>query len=177
MIGVWIPVQYKGGVICYTLVDRDKFDAVTQHRWGLKPSPRQDGNDYVYRYEKVDGKYKQIYLHHVVYGVVTRLDHKNTDRFDNRLENLRPATTSQNSANKFKPDIIPHDSILYRQSRYKGVYRQLNRWIAQITFQRERRYIGSFEIEEEAAKAYDREAKKCFGEFARLNFEDRDEGD
>jgi hypothetical protein len=31
-------------------------------------------------------------------------------------------------------------------------------------------FIGEYETQEKAARAYDREASKYFGEFARLNF-------
>jgi len=45
-----------------------------------------------------------------------------------------------------------------------------NRWIARISINKKRKYIGAFISEECAGRAYDKEAIKHFGEFANLNF-------
>lgn len=59
-------------------------------------------------------------------------------------------------------------------SQYKGVHWDSNRekWLAQIKKEGRHRHIGRFHSEEEAARAYDREARICFGIHARLNFPD-----
>ena len=57
-------------------------------------------------------------------------------------------------------------------SRYRGVWynkdRQKSR--AQILVNRKRKQIGYFRDELAAAKAYDRAARKFYGDFAILNF-------
>jgi hypothetical protein len=94
------------------------------------------------------------------------VDHRNGDTMDNRLVNLRVCTAAENARNcrKYKRG----------SSRFKGVRKRLNRWVAQWHYWddgRERcRSLGSFLTEEEAAMAYDAVAAKEFGEFARLNF-------
>lgn len=45
-----------------------------------------------------------------------------------------------------------------------------NKWVANIHFNNRTQYIGLFEDEIEAAKAYDYWADTYFGEFAKLNF-------
>ncbi len=45
------------------------------------------------------------------------------------------------------------------------------RWKAKIQVNGKNRFIGYFDDEIEAAKAYDEAAKKYYGEFAVLNFE------
>jgi len=66
---------------------------------------------------------------------------------------------SRKTKNKFRSD-------------YKGVQyiKKIRKWRARIAFEGGTRYIGDFKEEISAAKAYDRGAKKYFGEFACLNF-------
>ena len=89
------------------------------------------------------------------------IDHKNLNKADNKWENLREATRSQNKIN----------GILYRNntSGSKGVhwYAKKNKWTAHISKDGKKIHLGSFLTREEAAAAYARAAEKLFGEFAR----------
>jgi hypothetical protein len=89
------------------------------------------------------------------------IDHANGDGLDNRRENLRVASTSQNMANQRKTRGV---------SRFKGVTFLPQRWRAAIQYQGRKKNLGNFATEEEAARAYDRAAREIFGEFARLNY-------
>jgi len=96
------------------------------------------------------------------------VDHRNNDGLDNRRENLRVVTRSQNQQNRRKRKTGT-------TSKYLGVHlRKQNkrkRWLAKIKFEKKIWYLGAYENEEEAARAYDLAAKKYYGEFARVNFE------
>lgn len=107
--------------------------------------------------------------HRIVYYMIkgkqpSILDHINGDRSDNRIENLRPATQSQNLANakKYKKS----------SSSYKGVawHNRDKKWCANIKIEDKLKHLGYFTDEIEAAKAYDKAALELFGEFARPNF-------
>jgi len=94
-----------------------------------------------------------------------QLDHRDGNSKNNRIENLRLCTVTQNNQNK----------ALYSngKSGFKGVhaYSQSGqeRFFAQIQAYGERKYLGSFDTAKEAAIAYDTAARMLFGEFARTN--------
>jgi hypothetical protein len=106
------------------------------------------------------------FMHNVIMGEQPgmKVDHKDGNGLNNRRSNLRWATQSQNSVNTVK--------LARGASGFRGVtkHRQCETWRAVIQVDNRRVYIGSFPTPEEAARAYDREAQKHFGEFARLNF-------
>ena len=58
------------------------------------------------------------------------------------------------------------------KSRFRGVYKCGKRWKAQLQSQGVQFYLGTFDTEEEAAKAYDRKARDEKGEKGQTNFDD-----
>jgi len=114
-----------------------------------------------------------LYMHSLVLkapaGKVT--DHRdNTKRLDNRRQNLRLATHSQNHGNtRYKPDSASH---------FRGVawHKAAGKWRARIADGKyangrpRNKHLGLFMSEIEAAHAYDAAALEYFGEFATLNF-------
>jgi hypothetical protein len=91
-----------------TLVDEAKFPVFNQDRWIRMRNPK-DGSYYVCRVECKGGKTTHIFLAREVLGLCRNpgrgngvVDHKNHDKTDNTVENLREATTSQNAINKVK---------------------------------------------------------------------------
>lgn len=88
------------------------------------------------------------------------VDHRDLGRGNNRWQNLRPATDSQNQANSAKRKC--------NSSGYKGVTWHDGKWQAQIKVRGRCQFLGRFESPEAASLAYAAEAQQVFGEYARL---------
>jgi len=88
------------------------------------------------------------------------VDHINGIGTDNRIDNLRVCSNSDNMKNR-KP---------YSNRVFKGVYRKDTlSWKVYVTADNKQTYVGSFRCLGEALKAYDTKAKELHGEYARLN--------
>jgi hypothetical protein len=86
-----------------------------------------------------------------------RIDHKDLDQTNNRIDNLRPATPTQNNANWRS-----------RTGKPKGVtVLPSGRFMAQVKCKGKNHYLGCFDTVEEAAAAYAVKAQELFGEYAR----------
>jgi hypothetical protein len=151
----------------FTIVEPRDFYWVNKFHWGLKGNSERS---YAIRLVSTsDNNVKYLSLHRAIMGSPKGLlvDHKNRNRLDNRRANLRIATNSQNQFNKSK-------TRRKTASRFVGVtfVKSIGRWRAQIMLDRKNIFLGNFENETEAAKAYDSAAIKYHGEFARFNFPD-----
>lgn len=140
------------------IVDDADFDLVNQYKW------HYNSHGYAYRYAGGGRKHtKRQSMHELVYGKKAELiDHGDGNGLNNRKSNLRMANKSLNAANsKVRSD---------NKSGYRCVYKNpKGRYYAQITVMGKTVNIGTFDTKELAAKAYNKVALQCFGEFARLN--------
>jgi hypothetical protein len=104
---------------------------------------------------------RSVYAHRLIWLMLhgrwphPTIDHRNGDRLDNRLCNLREATYTQQNGN------LPSN----KKHGLKGAvfHKQMGRWVAQC----QRRHLGCFDTELEAHEAYMAAAELAFGEFAR----------
>jgi hypothetical protein len=152
----------------YAKVDPDDYERLRKYEWLTKKGK----NSFYARRRVPTGKSKKeklVYMHQMVVKVPKGMviDHINQDGMDNRSDNLRPATYSQNLCNRKK-----RSGAMY--SKYKGVHwnKSHKKWAARITFEKKTIELGYYLSEIEAAKAYDNAARKYHAEFACLNFPD-----
>ena len=132
----------------------------------LKQSKNKNGYCLIVLYK--DGKTKCFKIHRLVafaflenpndYKTVDHIDHIPSN---NEATNLRFATRSQQNQNRRSYN---------SSSKYKGVYKNKNKWQAQICVNGNKMSLGTFENEIDAAHAYDTAAKEHFKDFAYLNF-------
>lgn len=155
----------------YALVDDEDFELLNSVKWFAHKAQRRDVFYAVRNSGKVNGKKTAIYMHRFLMNTPKGMetDHINGDGLDNRRSNLRVVTPVQNHMNS--------KGIKDTSSKLKGVTfnKRCNRWQSVIGFQgnkmkRNNIYIGLFESEEEAGRAYDRKARELYGEYAKLNF-------
>jgi hypothetical protein len=139
------------------IVDDEDFGYLNQFKWCFN-------NGYAITMESRkfnNGKQRRIYMHRVILNTPSDLegDHVNRNRLDNRKENLRICTHKQNTQN--------HSILKSNTSGYRGVHflKSKNKW--RVIIQNE--FIGYFNNKKQAAKTYNIEALKRYGEFANLN--------
>lgn len=139
----------------YALVDKEDFEMVSKHaNWQFNQG---------YAVHTFVGGV--ILMHRLIVSAKKGeiIDHINRDTLDNRKSNLRVGDVRHNLANQ--PKTIKRKTT----SKYKGVHLKDNKWIAQIGVNRGTVFLGQFNEEKEAAKAYNRAAFEQYGEFAWLN--------
>jgi hypothetical protein len=141
-----IPVKYA-------LVDDEDYLRIKNFNYSLTHY------GYAMRYQK--GKY--IFMHRDVLTPKRgeEVDHINGDKLDNRRENLRSVTRSQNNMNS--------PGWSKRGSDFKGVYlcKNTGRWRVKLTKNRKQIHVGRYDTQKEAAAAYAEAAKIHYGEYAR----------
>jgi hypothetical protein len=93
----------------------------------------------------------------------TGMDHKDQDSTNDRWENLRPATQTQNLANARKRSDNTSGSRGVSWSRSK------KKWRAFVNLNGKQFHCGYFDDIEEAKKARDLKASTLHGEFARFD--------
>lgn len=156
-------IQLSQGMVA--IVDDEDFEWLSQ---------------YVYYYvsstgyaRRVDG-YSRKYMHRDITKCPDDLhvDHINGNRLDNRRENLRIVTVSQNHMNRIRLPIS-------KTSIYRGVsaYTMRGMWQAQIHKSGKILHFGHFKDEAEAALVYDIACRILFGEYGRPNFSDDEYND
>jgi hypothetical protein len=86
------------------------------------------------------------------------VDHIDRNPLNNNAENLRWVSQGENNHNR-----------LHKKSGYRGISMQRNKYAAYGSEGHRTIYLGKFETEEDAAKAYDNYASKKYGNLAIIN--------
>jgi len=163
-----IPLGGKRGEGLAAKIDILDFALVAAHKWVL--FGREESRS---RYASaiIDGQV--VLMHRLLTNAPegVQVDHIDGDGLNNRRENLRLCTRSQNTINRRPNRTIAGKLPL---SDYKGVVQQRESpkrpWIARIRCNGKRFTLGGYKTEVDAAMAYDAAARYLHGEFANTNF-------
>lgn len=145
----WLPVG-RGEHVLLDITDADAWIGVTLSL----------GNHGYARFA-VPGGHELLHRALMRVGPTDIVDHANGDRLDCRRENIRIVTRRGNYMNQ---------RARGGTSKYKGVMRVGNRWRAQIKDVYKTVRLGMFDIEEDAARAYDDASRVMRGGLDRMNF-------
>lgn len=142
------------------LVDDKDYEWLMQWKWCVSTG-------YAYRGFGTRKNSKGILMHREILKPKPHrfVDHINGNGFDNRRNNLRVCSRKQNNRHRI-------GARRTTSSRFKGVTKNRNTirfWQAQITANYKHYCLGSFASEIEAARAYNKAAKRLHGKFALLN--------
>ena len=142
-------IQLTKGKIA--LVDDDDYEWLSKINWYY--------HRYCMTHFRINGKRRTILMHRAIMGCTCdeKVDHINRDTCDNRRENLRIATTSQNAGNSVK-----HKD---NKSGFKGLVYRCGRWQVYC----KEKYLGTYSTAEEAQEVYMAAAINNWGEFARCS--------
>jgi hypothetical protein len=148
-----VPLNDGGHII----IDTEDLEPVRKYYWN-RVRTLVSGNP---------GKGKPVHLHILLLGKMPKghtFVNINGNRLDYRKSNLAVIPLRLQAGR--------HRKIMPRASIYKGVslHKKSGLWRTTIRKDDERRLLGYFERETDAALAYDQAARQQFGLFAALNF-------
>ena len=151
--------DYIGNTIIVTIRDGSSFMIDANDEGIIKPYCwYKNSSGYIVRREGNSIKLLHRELLNVPKNMV--VDHINGDKTDNRRQNLRACSYSQNAMNIHNPRA--------NASGYTGVIwdKAAQRWKAQICVNKVRKHLGAFTDKEKAVKARKEAEKLFFGEYA-----------
>lgn len=151
----------------YVFVDNEDYNELIKYKWNARKSNKGSDIWYAWRgihHRKIMPQQELISMHSQVLNFPKNyIDHINGNGLDNRKQNLRSCTFSQNIWNQ---KIRKNNT-----SGFKGVSwdKYNKKWRSRIGFNYKYILIGYFDDPINAANAYNKKAKELFGKFARLN--------
>ena len=131
---------------------------------GKKPGAVDSwGHTQIRLFGRLYGAHRLIWLLMTGKWPKNQIDHIDCDPSNNRWNNLRPATNTENVRNQRAPRS--------NSSGVKGVSwsKEKRKWVAYITANRRRIHLGQFENIEDAEAAYAKASKKHHGEYGRTS--------
>jgi len=155
-------IKLKNGQ--YTKVDNDDFEKFKNFSWFLIKNVYKSSS---YYYVTRSNNGKPCKLHREIMGSPKGLmiDHINHDTLDNRKCNLRVCTHQDNQRNRNlnKNNTTGFKGVTYHKHK-EYIY-----YVAQLYLNGKNIFLGTFKKSIDAAKKYDEEVTRLFGDFALTN--------
>lgn len=138
------------------IFDLDDLPTVESRNW------YKDKDGYLVSYYFYAGKRRCVRFHRIIMNAQPHqcIDHINKKKSDNRKKNLRYCSRIENDRNR--------GVYSTNNSGVTGVHfdKRRNRWVASITYNNKRIFIGRFYSKEDAIKARLEREVTLFGDFA-----------
>lgn len=159
----------------FALVDDADYEWLNQFKWSAH---KKNSTYYACRGYGGRKNRKHITMHQMImktpFGKIT--NHLDRNGLNNQRNNLRISTEQQGRISTKSPNRKSTSKYLgvsrfYMQKKYKlkngkvVTYKRYQYWLAKL----KRNYLGIYKDEEDAAMAYNKEAKKQYGKLAVLN--------
>jgi hypothetical protein len=146
------------------VIDDEDAALILAHKW----YPNKGGCGKVHavamNWDREKKRVCAVRMHRLILGAKPgeMVDHISGDTLDNRRHNLRICTNAENQQNS---------GPRRGSSKYKGVawYARYGKWRVMFNWLGKTHFVGYFDCEEEAARAYNAAILPLAGEFARLN--------
>lgn len=142
----------------FFIVDDEDYELMSRFKWNWSAGPKQGSPGFV---SAVTTPAKMILGKHIAEQGL-QIDHMDGDVLNCQKDNLRPCTRQENQRNSRSKN--------GSSSRYKGVSwnKQSKNWQVYLNNPKQI-YLGKYDDEDEAARAYNVAAREQFGKFAKLN--------
>lgn len=160
------------------LVDNKDYSFLSKWKWSAVKS-KKGTTHYAHRNSKISDntaqkKRKSILMHRVLMAVndpKIQVDHKDHNGLNNQRKNIRVCTNTQNQYNRRGKGVSKYLGVNASSSGKKVIDGVITytKWKANILVNGKDNYLGHFNSEKEAAKAYNEAAQKYHGDFANLN--------
>jgi hypothetical protein len=119
--------------------DKDDEEKVLSYAW------HNNGKGYACAKTRSEGSRVTIQFHRLVMGFpASEIDHINRDRLDNRKENLRECTRSDNIKNTAKRNNTT--------SKYRGVSTRKGKYQVVVRIDGKLKWVGQYDNEDEAGR-------------------------
>lgn len=156
----YIFITQKNGSRHTVRVSPSDFDLLSRYSWHVTKAGWK-----FYARTTLNGRNILMHRMLMIPGPAQVVDHVDDDGLNNMRENLRLCSNAENTARQRRTENSG-------SSRFRGVSwnRRDHNWRVSIRVRGSSHFLGHYDEEQDAARAYDAKAVEMFGEFARLNF-------
>lgn len=157
MIEIELTQGYK------SVIDNEDYELVKNYKWHVFHG--HAGVKYAATKIRINNRKTTLFLHRLLLGLKhgdrRKADHKDLNGLNNTRDNLRICNNVQSNQNRGKQKRT--------RSGFKGVYIDKSKYRVNVNINGKLIHIGMFDNPIDAARAYDEQIIRHYGEFAKTN--------